>query len=289
MIVANSWPRFQQRADASTSSRWSAYMLALCGLATVSCGDTLVPGSSLDKLEFSFDGVLTVPPGDEPGSPLRIGLLWVDPAQAGKGNYASGSELVRTEIQSDGTYTAWAPCSSPSAGHSIAEVLGPGGTRVQVRLGRDHPLRRSQCRRDVRAGTAGGRLTHGRPDVYRGMPTDRALLYFSDTIRPHEQVFPELTFPANKGYHIGLIRCLVHDQSPAVSTVIQEISRPSRQSRWSHRPLHSLTCVPASAHTRHLVRLRTASDYGTATPVAAGSNRLPRLLTNRSRKPSCPV
>ena len=39
-------------------------------------------------------------------SPLRLGLLWVDPAQEGKGNFVSGSELVRATIEPDGTYTA---------------------------------------------------------------------------------------------------------------------------------------------------------------------------------------
>jgi hypothetical protein len=226
MNVANYWPRFQHRADASTSSRWSVYMLALCGLATVSCGDTLVPGSSLDKLEFSFDGVLAATPGDEPGSPLRIGLLWVDPAQAGKGNYASGTELVRAEIQRDGTYTGGLLGPPPAEAIRSLKSSAQGGPLFTFAWGEIIVYED----RNADGTFAVGPLAEGSPivapDVYRGMPTDRALLYFSETIRPHEQVLSELTFPANKGYHIGLIRCIEHEQSPEVSSTIQEVSPP---------------------------------------------------------------
>ena len=226
MNVADFWPRLPQRNDASTSLRWSAYVLALSGLATVSCGDTLVPGSSLDKLEFSFDGVLTATPRDEPGSPLRLGLLWVDPAQAGKGNYASGPELVRAEIQSDGTYTVGLLGPPPAEAIRSLKSSAQGGPVFTFAWGEIIVYED----RDADGTFAVGRLAEGSPivapDVYRGMPTDRALLYFSETIRPHEQVLPELIFPANKGYHVGLIRCLTHDQSPDVSSIIQEVSPP---------------------------------------------------------------
>jgi hypothetical protein len=190
----------------------------------VSCGDTLVPGSSLDKLEFSFDGMLTAPP--EPGSPLRLGLLWVDPAQAGKGNYASGAELVHAEIEPDGTYTVGLLARPPAGAIRSLKSSAQGGPGFTFAWGEIIVYED----RNADGTFAVGPLAEGSPilapDVYRGMPTDRALLYFSETIRPHEQVFPELIFPANKGYHIGLIRCLEHHQSPAVSSVIQEVSPP---------------------------------------------------------------
>jgi hypothetical protein len=227
MIARNFWPQLRQRAEVSTSSRSCTYMLALCGLAAISCGDALVPGSSLDKLEFSLDGTITGLPGELSTAPLRLGLLWVDPAHAGKGNYVSGSDLVRAEIRPDGTYTLGlfgpppAPAiralkSSPRGGPTFAFAWGEiilyedrnaDGTFVVGPLAESSPI--------------------VAPDVYRGMPVDRVLLFFAETIPPHQQLIPELIFPATKGYHVGLIRCLLNDQSPAVSPVIQDVTPPS--------------------------------------------------------------
>jgi hypothetical protein len=181
----------------------------------------------LDKLEFSFDGALTQPPAEEPAAPFSLGLLWVDPAQTGKGNYVSGSELVRAEIKPDGTFT-FGLLGPPPAGAVRALKSSTQGGPVFAFAWGEIALYED---RNSDGTFAVGPLTEGSPivapDVYRGMPTDRVLLYVAETLPMHEQVFPELEFRATAGYHVGVIICLMNEQSPAVAPVIREVTPPS--------------------------------------------------------------
>ena len=71
------------------------------------------------------------------------------------------------------------------------------------------------------------------PDVYRGMPRDRVLLYVAETLRSEEQLIPEFAFATTKGYHVGVILCLRNDQSPAVAPLVRRSRRHLRRSTWS--------------------------------------------------------
>ena len=226
MIIRNLWRRFQQRPDTMLSPRCCSYGLMLCALATFSCGDALVPGSSLDKLEFLLDGMIALPTDVSIG-PLRLGILWVDPAQAGKGNYVSGSELVRATIQPDGTYTLGV-VGAPPAG-AIRSLMSStlGGPTLTLAWGEIILYEDGNADGTFAAGPLNEGSPIVAPDLYRGMPIDRVLLYFAETTPPHQQVLPELTFPLTKGYHVGVIHCLPHDQSPVVSPIIEEVTPPS--------------------------------------------------------------
>jgi hypothetical protein len=227
MILVDAYRELQQWGGAETPSRWRAYRLALCALAAISCGDTLVPGASLDKLEFSLNGVIVPSPAELSDAPLNLGLLWVDPAQQGKGNYVSGSELVSAAIEPDGTYTLGLFGPPPTRAIRALKTSAQGGpvftfAWAEIILYED---------RDADGTFAVGPLAEGSPivapDVYRGMPTDRVLLYVAEALPPGQQVIPELMFEADKGYHVGLVSCLMNDQSPAVLPIIQEVTPPS--------------------------------------------------------------
>ncbi|HMI88731.1 MAG TPA: hypothetical protein VK550_31850 [Polyangiaceae bacterium] len=181
----------------------------------------------MDKLEFSFQGAITQPPREISASPLRLGLLWVDPAQEGKGNYVSGSELVRATIEPDGTFTLGLVGPPPSGAIRALKTSAQGGPVLTFAWG-EIILYED---RNADGTFVVGPLTEGSPmvapDVYRGMPTDRMLLYVAETLAPHQQVFPELEFRATKGYHLGVALCRMNDQSPAVAPVIREVTPPS--------------------------------------------------------------
>jgi hypothetical protein len=202
-------------------------MLTLCGLAVVSCGDALVPGSSLDKLEFSLQGAITEPPGEVSAAPLRLGLLWVDPAQEGKGNYVSASELVRSKIEPDGTFTLGLVGPPPSGAIRALKSSPQGGPVLTFAWGEIILYEDRNTDGTFVVGSLAEGSPMVAPDVYRGMPTDRMLLYVAETLPPQQQVFPELEFPVTKGYHLGVAFCRMNEQSPAVAPVIREVTPPS--------------------------------------------------------------
>lgn len=199
-------------------------MLALCGLAAISCGDTLVPGSALDKLEFSLNGVLAQLPDE---APLRLGLLWIDPAQEGKGNYVSGSELVSARIEPDGTYTLGLVGPPPRDALRALRFSMQGGPTFTFAWGEIILYEDRNADGTFAVGPLAAGSPMVAPDVYRGMPSTRVLLYVAETVPPNQHVMPELMFAASKGYHVGWIRCLENEQSPAVSPIIDEVSPPT--------------------------------------------------------------
>jgi hypothetical protein len=227
MIIDNFLSSGEQRTNVPKRSLWCSGALALCGFGAISCGDTLVPGSSLDKVEFSLHGVITLPSAEVPAGPLELGILWVDPAQAGNGNYVSGSELVSTTIEADGTYTLGLLGAPPAGAIRVLKSSAEGGTTVALAWG-EIILYED---RNGDGTFAVGPLAEGSPmavpDVYRGMPVDGVLLYFAETVAERDKVIPEIVFPAKKGYHVGLVRCIQTDQSPAAPTAIYEAVPPS--------------------------------------------------------------
>jgi hypothetical protein len=166
-------------------------------------------------------------PAELPTAPLNLGLLWVDPAQGGKGNYVSGSELVSAAIERDGTYTLGLFGSPPTGAIRALKSSGQGGPVFTLAWAEIILYEDRNADGTFAVGPLAGGSPIVAPDVYRGMPSDRVLLYVAETVPPDQQVIPELMVPAAKGYHLGLVRCLMNDQSPAVLPIIQKVTPPS--------------------------------------------------------------
>jgi hypothetical protein len=150
----------------------------------------------------------------------------VDPAQEGKGNFVSGSELVKATIESDGTYTLGLLGPPPPEAVRALRSSAPGGATFTFAWAEIILYEDRNADGTFAVGSLGQGSPMVAPDVYRGMPRDRVLLYVAETLRSDELVIPEFAFATTKGYHLGVIFCWQNDQSPAVAPHVDEVTPP---------------------------------------------------------------
>jgi hypothetical protein len=141
-------------------------------------------------------------------APMSLGLLWVDPAQEGKGNWTSGSDLVDGEIASDASFTMKLRGLPPA--DAIRSLAAPGGGAplafafAEIILYED---RDGDGRFEVGPLASGSPMIP--PDVYRGMPNSAVLFYVAEPISSADVPLRELAdVVSTPGYHLGSADCI---------------------------------------------------------------------------------
>jgi hypothetical protein len=222
--------------------RRAAFAAPFAALALSACG-ALKPGATLDQPVFSFAGIIApesahdVPPR---AGVIDIGLLWIDPAQEGQGNWASGRELAASTIAPDGTFTVNLRGIPPAP--AIRSLMAPGASAPlsfafgEIVLFEDG---NGDGRFDVGALADGSPMVG--PDLYRGMPRMAVLIYVADPTPAGAASPAELAdIVGVPGYHIGDINC-------GANTTSEEPNQPADPDGGAPKPpLVTLVLGPPS-------------------------------------------
>lgn len=208
----------------------AAFTLGL--LAMSGCGGPLLAGTTLDQPAFMVSG--SIQPMSNAvvfDAPMSLGLLWIDPAQEGAGNWTSGADLVDGEIASDASFIMKLRGLPPTA--AIRALAAPsGGTPLafafaEIILYED---------RDGDGRFAVGPLASGSPmiapDLYRGMPNSAVLFYVAQPASSADVPLRELAEVVSKsGYSLANADCLddnyvLGDARTVITMVVPSSSFP---------------------------------------------------------------
>ena len=174
-------------------------------LGMIGCDGPLKDGEALDRSTFSLSGTITPSLAD---GPLALGVLWVDPAQQGNGSYASGSELIDDNIESDGRFRMAFYSAPPD--HAVRWLKAAEDSDAVVAFAWGELVLYED--RDGDGTFRVGPLVEGSPiappDVYRGFSPSHVLVYVAEPL-PFER--SAIVFLAGMlteaGYRPGTIPC----------------------------------------------------------------------------------
>jgi hypothetical protein len=184
----------------------AAKALVLAPFLLCSCGEPLVTGTTLDTPVFSMFGEIQPAPAN---SPLKIGILWVDPTQEQDSvSTVSGSELVDDVIDADGRYTLDFYRPPPDA---AIHWLAPEGDSDAVLAFAWGEIVLYEDRDDdgtFEVGPVSKQSPMVSSDVYRGMATAHIVVYVEKPLTAEQNIIPELAGVATKaGYELGHASC----------------------------------------------------------------------------------
>lgn len=190
-----------------------ALVCALLVAGTVGCGDALVDGAVLDEPVFTIEG--TVQP-ELPDESLRIGILWVDPAQVGDANVSSGGELLVERIDADGHFRLDLLAEPPP--DAVRRLLvDEGGPAYALAWGELVLYEDRDGDGTFRAGPVAEGSPIAEPDVYRGMANSHLVVYVDEPLTAGDALIWALhQVITHPGYHLGRIAC---DSRPLVRRI----------------------------------------------------------------------
>jgi hypothetical protein len=205
-----------------------ALACALLMACAPGCGDALVDGASLNEAVFAIEG--TVQPG-LPEESLRVGIVWVDPAQAGAANVSSGGELLVDRIYADGTFALEFLAQPPSG--AIRRLLADeDGPAYAIAWGELVLYEDRDGDRTFRVGALADGSPIAEPDVYRGMANSHLVVYVDEPLAVgHELIWGLHQVVTHRGYHLGRISCdsrpLVRRIDPPVEAMLNVVEATS--------------------------------------------------------------
>jgi hypothetical protein len=180
--------------------------LAVLGvLLSAGCGDGLVDGAALDQPLLSITGRIEPAPSDPS---LKLGIVWVDPAQQAPVNITSGDDLVSYEIAPDGTLALNVTRKPDSSAIRWLKFGANDGPELGLAWGEIVLYEDGDRDGAFGVGPAAERSPILAPDSYRGFARESVLLYVAQGFPPHVTPIAALEEVTHRhGYVLGRIVC----------------------------------------------------------------------------------